>query len=72
MPVTKLDYLRVIDSVGATVMFGLWGCHTHPGTLRYSPLAEGCFEPVAALAARATANLLAAVRMGVPSDVTWE
>jgi len=34
----------IIDASGLTVMFGLWDCHSHPGSLMYDPKNEGYFE----------------------------
>jgi imidazolonepropionase-like amidohydrolase len=54
-----------VDAGGLTVMFGLWDCHAHPGSLMCDPGAEGYFEDAASRTVQAGANLLGAATMGV-------
>jgi imidazolonepropionase-like amidohydrolase len=54
-----------VNAGGLTVLFGMWDCHAHPGSLMYDPAAEGYFETAAQRTVRASANLGEAVRMGV-------
>ena len=56
---------EVIDASGLTVLFGLWDCHAHPGSLMYDPTAQGYFEGPAEWSVRAGANLMEAAKMGV-------
>jgi imidazolonepropionase-like amidohydrolase len=54
-----------IDASGLTVLFGLWDCHTHPGSRMYDPSGQGYFEGPAEWAVRAGHNLMAAAQAGV-------
>jgi imidazolonepropionase-like amidohydrolase len=54
-----------VDASGLTVLFGLWDCHAHPGSLMYDPSAQGYFEGPAEWAVRAGQNLMEAAQMGV-------
>ncbi len=54
-----------LDASGLTVLFGLWDCHTHPGSLMYDPTGQSYFEGAAEWAVRAGANLIEAARAGV-------
>jgi imidazolonepropionase-like amidohydrolase len=54
-----------VDVSGLTVLFGLWDCHAHPGSLMYDPVGNGYFENLATRAIRAGENLREAVSMGV-------
>lgn len=65
VPVASVTQPREVDASGLTLMFGLWDCHAHPGSLMHDPTAQGYFEGVADWTVRAGANLLAAVREGV-------
>jgi imidazolonepropionase-like amidohydrolase len=56
---------EVFDGSGLTILFGLWDCHAHPGSLMYDPAAQGYFEGVADWTVRAGANLIEAARCGV-------
>lgn len=56
---------HVVDASGLTVMYGLWDCHAHPGSLMYDPPATGYFETVAARTLRAVDNVRTAARMGI-------
>ena len=56
---------EVLDASGLTVLFGLWDCHAHPGSLMYDPTAQGYFEGPAEWSVRAGANLMEAAKMGV-------
>lgn len=72
---------EVVDVDGLTILFGLWDCHAHPGSLMYDLGARGYFEGAAEWSVRAAANLLEAARMGVTGvralgepagiDVAW-
>ncbi|QIG42001.1 amidohydrolase family protein [Nocardioides anomalus] len=72
---------QVLDLPGATLLFGLWDCHAHPGSLMHDPSARGYFEGAPAWAVRAGANLMDAARQGVTGvravseadgvDVAW-
>ena len=53
------------DASGLTVLFGLWDCHAHPGSLMYDPTGQGYFEGPAEWAVRAGQNLMEAAQMGV-------
>jgi imidazolonepropionase-like amidohydrolase len=59
------DAPREIDAGGATIMFGLWDCHTHPGGMMYDPDALGYFEAAPDRTIRAGENLQQAASMGV-------
>ncbi len=65
VPVASVTQPREVDASGLTLMFGLWDCHAHPGSLMHDPTAQGYFEGVADWTVRAGANLLDAVRAGV-------
>ncbi len=65
VPPQSLSRPIVIDGSGQTLMFGLWDCHAHPGSLMHDPSAQGYFEGVAERSVRAGANLMEAARMGV-------
>jgi imidazolonepropionase-like amidohydrolase len=54
-----------VDADGATVLYGLWDCHAHPGEAFYAADARGFFEPVPERTIRAGQNLAAALRMGI-------
>lgn len=56
---------RTVDVSGLTVVWGLWDCHAHPGSLMYDPPGDGFFESVATRTIRAGENLRQALRMGV-------
>jgi imidazolonepropionase-like amidohydrolase len=56
---------RQADASGLTVLFGLWDCHAHPGSLMYDPTGLGYFEGPAEWAVRAGQNLMEAAQMGV-------
>jgi imidazolonepropionase-like amidohydrolase len=56
---------EVVDASGLTVMFGMWDCHAHPGSLMYDPSGQGYFQGPAEWSVRAGANLMEAARMGV-------
>jgi imidazolonepropionase-like amidohydrolase len=62
---SSLTTASIIDASGLTVMFGLWDCHSHPGSLMYDPKNEGYFENVASRTIRAGENLMEALRYGV-------
>ena len=64
-PAATADTPTVVDGSGLTMMFGLWDCHAHPGSLMYDPSGQGFFEGPAEWTVRAGANLMAAARMGV-------
>ena len=64
-PAATGDAPTVVDGSGLTMMFGLWDCHAHPGSLMYDPSGQGFFEGPAEWTVRAGANLMAAARMGV-------
>lgn len=55
----------VLDASEGTVMFGMWDCHNHPGSLMHDPGGQSYFEPVPARAMRVIANLSDALRAGV-------
>ncbi|MFT4307285.1 MAG: amidohydrolase family protein [Microbacterium sp.] len=65
VPVGDLDAPVRIDAEGATVLFGLWDCHCHPGSLMHDPAGESYFETAPSRAMRAVANLSDALRAGV-------
>lgn len=54
-----------LDASGATVLYGLWDCHAHPGGLMYDPDGTGWFESPADRTIRAGRNLQQAARMGI-------
>lgn len=54
-----------VDARSATVLFGLWDCHAHPGSLMHDPTGGSYFETTPARAMRAVANLGDALRAGV-------
>ncbi len=54
-----------VDVAGATVLFGLWDCHAHPGEAFYGPDGAEFAEPVPQRTIRAGENLRAALRAGV-------
>jgi imidazolonepropionase-like amidohydrolase len=60
----------IIDASGLTVMFGLWDCHSHPGSLMYDPKNEGYFENPAKRTIRAGENLMDALKHGVTGTRT--
>lgn len=61
---------EVIDATGMTAMFGLWDCHSHPGSLMYDPKNEGYFENPARRTIRAGENMMDALRYGVTGTRT--
>jgi imidazolonepropionase-like amidohydrolase len=61
----QLNDARAVDVSDLIIMFGLWDCHAHPGSLMHDPSAEGYFEGVAARTVRAGNNMLNAASMGV-------
>ena len=54
-----------VDATGATICFGLWDVHAHPGGLMYDPKGAGYFEAVPDRTVRAIVNLRKALEMGV-------
>jgi imidazolonepropionase-like amidohydrolase len=54
-----------LDASGATICFGLWDCHAHPGSLMYDPSGRSYFEGTAEWSVRAAANLTEAISMGI-------
>lgn len=60
----------IIDVGGTVAMFGLWDCHSHPGSLMYDPKNEGYFENPARRTIRAGENLMDALRYGVTGTRT--
>lgn len=67
---SQLKDADIIDAAGMTVMFGLWDCHSHPGSLMYDPKNEGYFENSARRTIRAGENLMDALRFGVTGTRT--
>lgn len=65
VPLSSVTKPRVVDASDLTVMFGIWDCHSHPGSLMYDPTAQSYFEGPAEWAVRAGSNLLEAVAQGV-------
>jgi imidazolonepropionase-like amidohydrolase len=55
----------VVDASDATVLWGLWDCHVHPGEAFYAPGGAWFFEDAATRTIRAGENLAAALRAGV-------
>jgi predicted amidohydrolase len=37
VPLDSLTKPKIVDASGLIVMFGLWDCHAHPGSLMYDP-----------------------------------
>ena len=64
-PPDEVDDCARIDAGGLTLLFGLWDCHAHPGSLMHDPTGRGYFEGVAEWTVRAGANLMEAAQMGV-------
>lgn len=62
---TVLKSPQIVDASGMTAMFGLWDCHSHPGSLMYDPKNEGYFENAAKRTIRAGETLMDALRYGV-------
>jgi imidazolonepropionase-like amidohydrolase len=60
----------IVDATGLTAMFGLWDCHSHPGSLMYDPQNEGYFENPARRTIRAGENMIDALRYGVTGTRT--
>lgn len=56
---------EIIDATNLTAMFGLWDCHSHPGSLMYDPQNEGYFENAAKRTIRAGETLLNSLNYGV-------
>lgn len=63
-PAELVDAVAV-DASSATVLFGLWDCHAHPGSLMHDPTGGSYFETPPMRAMRAIANLGDALRAGV-------
>lgn len=66
--VTSPDLLKdpkIKDGTGLITMFGIWDCHSHPGSLMYDNFAHGYFESAAARTIRAGSNLIEAARLGI-------
>jgi imidazolonepropionase-like amidohydrolase len=61
---------EIVDATGMTAIFGLWDCHSHPGSLMYDPKNEGYFENLARRTIRAGENLMDALRYGVTGTRT--
>lgn len=59
-----------IDASGMIMMFGLWDCHSHPGSLMYDRNNEGYFENPAKRTIRAGETLMDALRYGVTGTRT--
>lgn len=55
----------ILPAEEATVLFGLWDCHCHPGSLMHDPTGESYFETAPMHAMRGIANLSDALRAGV-------
>lgn len=55
----------VLDAGDATVLYGMWDCHNHPGSLMHDPTGESYFEAAPARAMRVIANLSDALRAGI-------
>lgn len=67
---TTLKNPEVVDAAGMTLMFGLWDCHSHPGSLMYDPKNEGYFENAARRTIRAGENMIDSLRYGVTGTRT--
>ncbi len=65
VPVKDVPDATEVDAAGLTVLFGLWDCHAHPGSLMYDPSGQGYFEGPAEWAVRAGHNLMAAAQIGI-------
>ncbi len=65
VPVADVPDAAEVDATGLTVLFGLWDCHAHPGSLMYDPTGQSYFEGPAEWSVRAGHNLMAAAQLGV-------
>jgi imidazolonepropionase-like amidohydrolase len=65
VPLDSLTKPKTVDASGLIVMFGLWDCHAHPGSLMYDPTGQSYFEGPAEWAVRAGSNLINAAKQGV-------
>jgi len=54
-----------LDADGATLLYGLWDCHVHPGEAFYAPGGAWFFQSTAERTIRAGRNLADAVAAGV-------
>ncbi|WP_159501250.1 amidohydrolase family protein [Microbacterium sp. 18062] len=65
VPAAALRDPRIVDASERTVLFGLWDCHAHPGSLMHDPTGDGYFEGTPARTLRALANMSDALQAGV-------